>query len=96
MCLVCAVFCVLLRSPCSCVRASVHILNVRTDLATQAELQAERASAAAAQSDDGALRHDFDRLLAASVAAREEAAMHKVAEAEQAVEAAVAQARCVL
>ena len=57
-------------------------------------MQAEKSSHAAAQSDDSELCRDFERLLAAAVAAREEAAEHKVLEAVQAVEAAAVQTRC--
>lgn len=59
----------------------------------QVELQAQRSSLAAAQSDDGALRKDFDRLLAAAVAAKEEAMEQRLQDAERAVQEAMAQAR---
>jgi len=53
------------------------------------ELQEERSL----QSGDSVLRHDFERLLAAAVLAREEAAEHKLREAQEAVEAAHIQVR---
>ena len=57
--------------------------------------QAERASRAAAESGDGRLRTDFDRMLAAAVAAREEQATRMVQDAMAAADAAEERAKWV-
>jgi hypothetical protein len=55
--------------------------------------QAEHSSRAAAEADDADLRRDFDRLLEAAVAAREDTASRAMAEAAAMVEAAEERAR---
>ena len=50
--------------------------------------QVERALQSVAQTGEGDLRHDFERLLAAAVAAREEVAEQRCRDAEGEVKAA--------
>ncbi|KXZ51052.1 hypothetical protein GPECTOR_14g39 [Gonium pectorale] len=61
--------------------------------AAEARLAEERAGQAAAVHDGESLRHDFERMVAAAVAAREEEAERRVAAALQREQAAAAEAR---
>ncbi|GIL51238.1 hypothetical protein Vafri_7094 [Volvox africanus] len=61
--------------------------------AVEAMLAEERAGQAAAQSDGDSLRQDFERLVAAAVAAREEEAERRVAAAVAREQSALAEAR---